>query len=296
MTYAFLATDASVEEAVRRVAREEVEGALAALRRDGPLGPRVHEMRKSVKKLRGLLRLVRPVVRAARSENAALRDAGAGLSSLRDAAVLLATAEGLAAGLEEGRREALLGPLREAAAAHDAAAAEAFLPAFEAAMEGVLERSQGWRVKAEGWDAVEPGLEDTWTQARAAMKAALKARDPDEDPELAHEWRKRVKDHWYQARLLQPIWPDLMTPHVKAADDLGELLGKVNDLSVLLHRLEADDMDPEVAGEAARLARERRAALLAEAEPLSRRLLAGPADALGRRWGAWWGLRLAPQA
>ena len=93
MTYAFLASDLSIEDALRRVAREEAEGALAALRREGPLGPRVHEMRKSVKKLRGLLRLVAPVVRAARAENAALRDAGfakarVAWASLTDAAVL----------------------------------------------------------------------------------------------------------------------------------------------------------------------------------------------------------------
>ena len=72
MTYAFLASDPSVQAAVSRVAREEAEGALAQVHGDGPLAPRVHAMRKAVKKLRGLVRLVRPVMRGAAAENAAL--------------------------------------------------------------------------------------------------------------------------------------------------------------------------------------------------------------------------------
>lgn len=293
MPYAFLASDPSVQAAVARVAREEAEGALAQVHGDGPLAPRVHAMRKAVKKLRGLVRLVRPAMREAAAENAQLRDAGRGLSSLRDAAVLLATAEGLSEGMEEGRREALLGPFRAAAEAHDEAAEEAFLPPFAQAMEALRDRTDEWRIKGKGWAAIEPGLVATWDAARASMKAAR--RDP--SSARTHEWRKRVKDHWYQARLLQPIWPGVMEPHVAAADELGEVLGEVNDLAVLRERLQATDLaadlDPGLVDEALRLAGERHAALWARAEPLGRRLLAGQAEDLGRRWGAWWALREA---
>jgi CHAD domain-containing protein len=287
MTFALLASDPSVAAAVARVAREEAEGALAQARGEGALGPRVHEMRKAVKKLRGLLRLVRPVLREARAENAALREAGRGLSSLRDAAVLLATAEALSTGMDEGRREALLRPFRLDAQAHDEAAEAALLPPFAAALEGVHDRATGWRVRAEGWEALAPGLEATWAAARLAMAAAL--RDPSAD--ASHEWRKRVKDHWYQARLLQPIWPAMMEPHVRAADELGEVLGQVNDLAVLRDRLRGTDLAPDLVDEALRLAGARHAALWARAEPLGRRLLAGKASDLSRRWGAWWRLR-----
>jgi hypothetical protein len=27
-----------------------------------------------------------------------------------------------------------------------------------------------------------------------------------------HEWRKGVKDHWYQVRLLKKVWGDVMEP------------------------------------------------------------------------------------
>ena len=292
MPYAITAQDEDVEAAVRRIAVEEAEGALAALGRDGPLGPRVHEMRKAVKKLRGLLRLVRPAFRDAGAENAALRDAGRGLSSLRDAAVQLSTATALAEGLSEGRRASLLGPFRAAAEAQDAAAAEAMLPAFGDAMAGLRGRAEGWRLRARGWDAVGPGLEATWDAARRTMKAAL--REP--SPEALHEWRKRAKDHWYQARLLAPLWPAMMAPHVEAADRLGEALGQVNDLAVLRDRLAASDLAPDLVDEALGLARVRHDALMAEAGPLGRRLFAGRAKAVSARWEAWWDLRGAPQA
>ena len=75
MAYAITPQDASVEAALRRVAQEEARHALEMVRATGELGPRVHEMRKRVKKLRGLLRLVRPVFPDAAAENAVLRDA-----------------------------------------------------------------------------------------------------------------------------------------------------------------------------------------------------------------------------
>jgi CHAD domain-containing protein len=289
LPYAILPGDGSVESALHRIAREEAELALAAVRGDGDLGPRVHEMRKAVKKLRGLLRLLRPVLPEARAENAHLRDAGRALSDLRDAAVQLATLERLSEGMEETRRARLLAPFREAAAHHDAAAEAAALPAFAEAIADLLARSEDWRLRRDGWDALEPGLAATWEAARAALRQARK----DPQPDHLHEWRKRAKDHWYQARLLQPIWPALMKPHVEAADELGELLGQVNDLAVLHGRLDAAPLDESLRSEARDLATLRHAELMARALPLGRRLFAGEAGALTARWGAWWRLRAA---
>ncbi|TNC48998.1 CHAD domain-containing protein [Rubellimicrobium rubrum] len=289
MGYAITADDDGVEAALRRIAREEADGALKQVRAEGDLGPRVHEMRKTVKKLRGLLRLVRPVFADAAAENAVLRDAGRGLSALRDAAVQLSTAERLSASLPDDRREALLAPFRAAATHHDARAEAEMLPPFADAMMSLLGRAERWRLRREDWRALEPGLAATWTGARRAMKHARR----NTDPEALHEWRKRVKDHWYQARLLRPIWPEMMDPHIKAADQLGELLGQVNDLAVFRERLESAGLGHALLSEAQDLATVRHAELMAEIVPLGRRLLAGRAEALTDRWGMWWRLRRA---
>ena len=284
MPYAITPDDSSVEDALRRIAREEAQHALEMIRATGDLAPRVHEMRKAVKKLRGLLRLVRPVFPDAVAENAVLRDAGRSLSSLRDAAVQLATAEKLSASLPEDRREALLVPFREAAQHHDSRAEEEMLPFFATVMDSLILRTEGWRLDREGWDALEPGLAATWTAARRAMKATRENPNPD----ALHEWRKRVKDHWYQARLLKPIWPQMMEPHITAADDLGELLGLVNDLSVFRDWIDAAPLASALKSEAHDLATLSHAKLMAQVVPLGRRLFVGKAQTLTERWGAWW--------
>src|ERR1041384_7679047 len=79
----------SVPEGVKRIAAEELDSALQTLRNaSGDEG--VHEVRKCLKKVRGLLRLVRPAMGDMyRPENERLRDIGLKLSPVRDAAALI---------------------------------------------------------------------------------------------------------------------------------------------------------------------------------------------------------------
>src|SRR5947209_980737 len=82
----------SVRDGLRRVLTEELEAAIEQLERasDKTRDEAVHEARKSVKKVRGALRLVRPQIgRVYRKENARLRTAGRGLSELRDAGAII---------------------------------------------------------------------------------------------------------------------------------------------------------------------------------------------------------------
>lgn len=283
MGYQFSQTDPSAQKALRRIAREQIDTALAAVRADGPTGPRIHQMRKSVKKLRGLIRLVRPGFSDFAPENAALRDAARGLSARREAAVNLATLNKLlpeanvSADLADTLRAALSAP----EPADTSASADA-LTGFADAMTALRGRSKDWKLDADGFDAVSGGLEQTWKRARHEMAAALDT----PTTEAVHEWRKRVKDHWYHARLLSPIWPEAMAPHVETADRLGEALGDHHDLAVLVTALESRGIrgiKPILAA-----ARKRQSALIAAARTDSGRLFADSAPCLVARWGAWW--------
>lgn len=288
MPYAILSSDASVNDAFHRILREQLEEAIAAARGEGELAPRVHAMRKAVKKMRGLMRLVRPVLPEAATGNAMLRDAGRRLSDLRDSAVMLAAVARIAEGMEPARRAALEAPFH-AQAADQAERAAATLPAFAGALESVLHEAAAWRLRKDGWAALEPGLAATWDAARRTMRIVRTG----PEVEAIHDWRKRVKDHWYQARLLMPIWPEMMKPHVAAADALGEWLGEANDLAVLTGRLEQTDLAPDLVEEAGQRAEARRQEILARAFPLGRRLFAAGPDHLLARWRVWWKLREA---
>ena len=82
----------SLRKGIRRIARREMEEIRAHVTKtaNGSRDAAVHEARKCCKKLRALLRLVRPAIsaRTYRDENTAFRDAARPLTAVRDAKVL----------------------------------------------------------------------------------------------------------------------------------------------------------------------------------------------------------------
>jgi CHAD domain-containing protein len=280
--YSIHTDDATLSAFVRRIAAEQIDNAVRGLsRNERDLPHRIHEARKTVKKLRGLIRLMRPSFAVYRMENDALRAAGQAIASLRDAQVMLVTYDEMAriAGVSDvALRESLAARISTAENPECLAAA---VQDFSARMTAIRDRSQQWKVKGHGFGALEGGLERSFAAARMAQRAAARAPD---DPEAVHTWRKRVKDHWYQARLLCPIWPDMMLPTIAAADMLGETLGAYNDLSTLIASLPPGP----TASAITKAASERQTVLMTTAHPLSRRLFAGPPEAAVARWRAWW--------
>ena len=102
MTFRLKRRDNTVEDGMRRIALDQIDKAMrdATNTRPNP-GERIHQARKRCKKLRGLIRLCRPAFDTYEVENAALRDAAGALSFLRDAEVLIATYDDLAAAVSE---------------------------------------------------------------------------------------------------------------------------------------------------------------------------------------------------
>lgn len=295
--------DRTVQAALRRLARAELGSALSVLKIADPAPVQVHQLRKHLKKTRGLLRLVRPVFPDFAPANAALRDGARHLADLRDAEVRLATLRmllsDLPGNLAEGQARAALDALSgQVEALREPEAMAARTGALRKDLLALRKAARRWHLTADGWAALEPGLCRTWTQARDGLRAAARAQAKAQakagrgSAAAFHDWRTAVKHHWYQARLLAPIWPAMMAPQIDAADLLGEDLGAHNDLDLLLIHLAAQ-ADPAVAalahdGPLADAARAARADLAARSLRQGARLLADKPGALSRRWGAWW--------
>jgi CHAD domain-containing protein len=291
MAYRFERDSATVQDGVREIATELIDNAIACAggkRRD--LGETVHSVRKACKKLRGLIRLVRPVFDDYQAENAAFRDAGRGLSFLRDAGVLLETYDDLFETYRDQVDRAKFAPMRRRLTLVQKELADRdkigdTLDAFCRTMVQARKRARHWRIAEDGFDAVEPGVRKSYKGARRAMTAAARQTTA----EAVHEWRKRVKDHWYHARLLSPIWRSPMKAHGEVADQLGDMLGKHHDLEVFRQRLSGDELgnatDIEVL---VGLVRRRQKALEEDAFSIGARLLAEPARSLTRRWSRYW--------
>jgi len=288
LAYAFAPGEKNITKALRRIARQRVDASLA-LFDDAELGEdkRIHELRKNIKKLRGLIRLVRPVFADYEAENRALGDAGRALSHLRDADVRAAGLVALArrARLRAEDRDALIAAAGGAATPPGLQERETALLAHFDMLRQLRHRIEDWKVKGKGFDALEPGLVRVLDRGAKAMKAARN----DPEGEAVHTWRKRVKDHWYHARLLTPIWPAMMKPHSDIAGDLGEMLGDARDLTLLAELL--DPLAAEgLAGAENLAARARReeTELMDRAHATGRLFHAEAPGALARRWRGWW--------
>src|SRR5262245_34387092 len=94
-----LRLDESLHTGLRRIARKEMEDARAYVTQtaNGSRDEAVHEARKCCKKLRAILRLVRPAIgeRQYRYENIAYRDAARPLTAVRDAKILVESVDKL---------------------------------------------------------------------------------------------------------------------------------------------------------------------------------------------------------
>ena len=238
-----------VPEAIRRIAREQLEGAVESLAGKGKRDEAIHDARKRVKKTRALLKLVKPELGDAyATENTRLRDAGRGLSEFRDAAAIIGTFDDLREKygkdlsghrLDSVRRGLLLHKTR----AERQANIQEALHEISFSLEQCAKRTAKWPLGTDGFDALAPGLQDTFRRGAKAMAYAKKhAR-----PEHFHEWRKRVKDHWYHVRLLEDLWSDVMSGYEKSLKELEDWLGSDHNLTVLLGRVTAE---PEFFGSA----------------------------------------------
>lgn len=278
-------------DGVRRIARELAERALAeATATDRDVATRVHNVRKCTKKLRSLLRLARPHLGDQyHVENASIRDSSRRLSNLRDATVLLATFDGLVKKQPEDHRagSAAIRGLLVGSLSDDAGpdSSEEQLAAFADDARELLERIDEWTVQAYDFAAVGDGLARSYRDGRHAMQAAIGSSDAAD----WHEWRKRVKDHWYHVRLLRSVWKPVMKAREGELETLSDLLGEDHDLAVLevsLARLGVPDA--EGAARLIELAARKRASLQAKAAPLGGRVYAEKAPALRKRLARYW--------
>jgi CHAD domain-containing protein len=238
-----LSLDGTVRDAVRAVADERATHALRALRETAPqdAGTAVHDVRKDAKKLRALLRLVQPGIdpKLRRRENRAIAALARGLSGSRDADVLAAQAAGLREHAVGQAPEATFTAVHDAfAQASGAAPLDEAIPAAEAELEALVERIAGWPLDRVRARTLIDGLQRTYARGRDGLGRVRRAPD---DAERLHEWRKRVKDLWYQERLLADVWPRVLKAQARELARLGELLGDDHDLAVMRDQLTAPD-------------------------------------------------------
>lgn len=272
---------------LREIFDEEVAAAIGHL--EGLTGKNVvhgtHEARKHFKKLRALLRLVRDRIGKTASDagNACFRAAGRKLRALRDAQVLVEALATVRKRFFHRKHPALFAHARKLLAADEQQCLDqltqgATLADVVADLRAVRKRGAEWDWKGFGWKETRQALKRTYKRGRGSARRAF----ADPSVEHLHEWRKRVKDLGYHARLLRKPCPAFMNELSDELEVLSEFLGDDHDLAVLREALVARS---EVLGRPEALAAllkkidRRRGELSGAAIDLGKRLYAQPASA-----------------
>jgi hypothetical protein len=228
-----------------------------------------HKARVRCKKIRAALRLAAPLMgkKEYARDNRWWRDSARELSGLRDVSARIEALEALRPFLTARIGTAMMRRLTDRfereRRAMDAG------PAVAAFCRRVKKRRNRLtpELNSGGREVIAEALGDTYREARKAMKAALKKREP----VLLHEWRKQTKYHALQTRLMRMGFPEMLQARTGTARELAELLGTAQDIEVVLEGAEGWEAAPEGFFDALK---DRRAALIDEAEKAGKKLFA----------------------
>lgn len=291
---------------LRRITVEQFDGAISGFVSGTDPDEAVHEARKSIKRLRAVLRLVRGPLgdEVYRFENAYLRDTAALIGGARDASVAVETVRGLRAEFRDQLDGATFGGLEEALgdrseAARDHVDGGAVVDEVVYRLRSARARYAAWPVDPEvaaaygrqplrhEFATLEDGLERTYARGQKAMRTASQA----PRAEAFHAWRKDAKYLRHQVEILAPLWPDVLGGYARSLDRLGESLGDEHDLAVLLDLVANDPgfcPHPRERDLLIALAQHRRAELQRTALLLGARIYAEPPRLFVRRVGSYW--------
>jgi CHAD domain-containing protein len=286
----------TLPEGLERVFREQIESALHLCQHPTrQRGVTVHEVRKHLKRLRAAMRLAVGEVgktQHAREDRCA-RKIGRLVSDLRDAQVRLQTLIQLreATAKDSGKNafariEELLSLERESFSAAFAGWQKEAIPQLEALETRLLK----WPLDGLTWKQICGAVGKIYKRGQRWLSKTI----DDPEPENFHEWRKRVKDIWYQLRILQPLNRMVLEEMAHDAEVLGELLGLEHDLDFLWTRLEKESGDQALRDELKqlqKLIRKRGKRLRTNALELGRRFYAEPAKAFAKRISIFVGKR-----
>jgi CHAD domain-containing protein len=235
---------------ITRSVKAQIEKALKHLGASGESGitenEAIGEVRKCFKRVRAALRIARDELGTElyREENFRFRDAARPLTQIRDAGILVDTADKLRPEVVKVIGPAAFKTIRTALVANQQEVRsrvieqnKALATVKDAAIRAIG-RLAGWKLQRDGWAAVEPGLHRVYQHGHHAMRLAT------ESPSVAnlHEWRKQTKYLWHQLQLLDAAWTDIEKEFVTRTHQLATLLGEDHDLAVLRETLAADPL------------------------------------------------------
>lgn len=196
---------------------------------------RIHKIRTTIKRLRALLRLIRPAIHPSffNRENARLRSAARLLSFARDREVARATLETLP--VSKQRDKEAVRSVLSSVEGRGEPETDADQQMAEVRQRLEQTRHNFHRLKLHGTEQeiLEEGLRTVYRQGRTRMKNAIG--QPQDN--TFHRWRVRAKNLYYELQFLESVWPKRLHRMVSRLSKLQDRIGLDHDIAVLRTRL-----------------------------------------------------------
>ncbi|MCF8242810.1 MAG: CHAD domain-containing protein [Melioribacteraceae bacterium] len=235
----------SVAQGIKRIILEQIHNSMKLAKRPGSNPNKsIHEIRKSYKRIRAVLRLVRDEIgrEIYKTENVRYRDAGRLLSDIRDSFVLVETLDLIRKEFRIKKSDWQYSALSEKLTArhHDILSQkvedENVLAAVFEIMDNGKQHIYELPINNDDFSALSGGLLRVYS--RGVSKLAVTFSDPHID--TFHDWRKRVKYLWYHSNILMPMNYRVMKRLEQKLDMLSDHLGHEHDFAVLLMFIESN--------------------------------------------------------
>jgi CHAD domain-containing protein len=226
-----------ISSEIRRIVLKQLDIAASELTSigDPESDEAIHDARRRIKKIRAVIRLVRPVLDNTYSAiDADLGDVSRLLAPVADGQGVIDTLNELA------RRYRKILPRRTVTSIRfdlldrekriDAQAeADHVLQRAKTTLRAERTRVKRWHLSADGFPAIQRGLKTSVRHARDAMIAAWI------HPTAIHYhvWRRRVKDHWFHVRLLEARCGQRLISYQRRLEALDGVLGEYHNLILL---------------------------------------------------------------
>jgi CHAD domain-containing protein len=203
-------------------------------------GEAVHEIRKSMKKLRTLLRLTRSALNRDTylACDRAIHDFSSSLSSARDSTILISSLRGLTDYFQPWVDTSLAEPALQYLQDLHTSEMRSYLAqrdqhTFEKSLNKLRKQLADWTFAKVTEKTVHNGLEIIYRHGRKTWKTA----SDEPTTENIHALRKQVKYLWYSLRLLRQRTSSTTAGCIERLEELAELLGQEHDLALLAQTL-----------------------------------------------------------
>jgi len=198
-------------------------------------GEAVHAIRITIKRLRAILRLVRPGIGETifEQENARLRKAAHRLSLARVRQVARRTLLALSLSNKHEQEAAATVLAGLEAATDPETSVEQAIRRVASNLQQTRRNLHRLRIAETDWNIVEAGLRAVYRQGRRLMMIAF----ADGADEAFHKWRIRVKNLYYELQLLEPVCKKRTERIPSLLKELQEKIGEDHDLVVLKSQL-----------------------------------------------------------